>query len=263
MEDPNDYLIPRVIHYFWFGRGQKPESVKKCIESWKKYCPDFEIKEWNEDNYDAHKHPYMEKAYMERKWAFVSDYARLDVLVREGGIYLDTDVEVLKDLSPLCKNRAFIGFEDSQKVNDGQGFGCEPGMPVFVEMLKCYDGKEPYETVDGVQINSESPKLRTRVLLRHGLIQNGLRQNVDGVEVYPADFFCPLNYDTGRLVITDNTYSIHHFDSSWHGGNAAIYNKIRQLLNRTFGVDSGKKMFQSLLSFKDAVKDCLNRLKFS
>ncbi len=254
MKDKKEYFIPKTIHFFWFGRGDKPESVKKCIESWKKFCPDFEIKEWNEDNYDIHCHPYMEKAYEERKWAFVSDYARLDVLVRHGGIYLDTDVEVLKDLSPLCKYRAFIGFENPGMVNDGQGFGCEPGMPVFKEMLKCYDGDDAFETIDGVETNVESPRLRTQVLLRHGLKKSGLRQNVDGVEVFPADFFCPLDYDTGRLRITDNTYSIHHFDSSWHGKNAAIYNKFRQFLNRSFGVERGKKLFTRFMRVKDSVK---------
>lgn len=254
MKEKNEYFIPKTIHFFWFGRGDKPESVKKCIESWKRFCPDFEIKEWNEDNYDIHCHSYMEKAYEERKWAFVSDYARLDVLVRHGGIYLDTDVEVLKDLSPLCKYRAFIGFENPGMVNDGQGFGCEPGMPVFKEMLECYDKDDAFEMVDGVQTNIESPKLRTRVLLRHGLKKDGLRQNVDGVEVFPVDFFCPLDYDTGRLRITQNTFSIHHFDSSWHGKNAAVYNRIRQFLNRTFGVEKGKRLFIRMMRAKDLVK---------
>ncbi len=254
MEEKKQYPIPRIIHYFWFGRGVKPENVKKCIESWEKLCPDFEIKEWNEDNYDIHKHPYMEKAYEEKRWAFVSDYARLDVLFQYGGIYLDTDVEILKDLSPLCCYRGFMGFEEPGKVNDGQGFGFEPGMPVLGEMMACYDGDAAFETVDGERHYAESPKLRTRVLLEHGLVADGTRQQVDGVEIFPSDYFCPLDYDTGRLSITGNTYSIHHFDSSWHGKNAALYNKIRHFLNRTFGVEHGKKMFQNLMRFKDAVK---------
>ena len=120
MEKTANELIPKKFHYFWFGNGEKPDSVLKCIESWKKYCPDFEIIEWNENNYDIHKHPFMEKAYQEKKWAFVSDYARLDVLYEHGGIYLDTDVEILKDFSPLCVNQAYIGFERPDLVNDGQ-----------------------------------------------------------------------------------------------------------------------------------------------
>ena len=131
MKIEKDYQIPRVIHYFWLGGNEKPDSVKKCIESWKKNCPDFEIKEWNESNYDIHKHPYMEKAYAEKKWAFVPDYGRLDVMHQYGGIYMDTDVEVLKDLSSLCKYKAFKGFESKEYVNDGQGFGCVPGLPIF------------------------------------------------------------------------------------------------------------------------------------
>ena len=254
MENKKDTVIPKIIHYFWFGRGQKPRSVQQCIESWKKFCPDFVIQEWNEDNYDVHKHPFMEKAYEEKKWAFVSDFARLDVLLQYGGIYLDTDVEVLKDLSPLCSYRGFFGFENPEMVNDGQGFGCEPGMPVFREMIECYDTDDAFEMVDGIKSYIESPKLRTRVLLKHGLVKDGSRQQVDGVEVFPSDYFCPLDYDTGRMNITENTYSIHHFDSSWHGKNAAVYNKIRQYLNRTFGVERGKKMFENMMRTKDAIK---------
>ncbi|WP_026519117.1 glycosyltransferase family 32 protein [Butyrivibrio sp. FCS006] len=257
MEDKKQYPIPKIIHYFWMGGGEKPESMQKCIESWKKNCPDFEIREWNEDNYDVHSHPYMEEAYNKKKWAFVTDYARLDVLVRFGGIYLDTDVEVLKDLSPLCQYRAFIGFENPQKTNDGQGFGCEPGMPVFREMLECYDGDKPFEIINGALNYVESPKLRTKVLLAHGLVLDGSRQQVDGVEVFPVDYFCPLDYDTGRLMVTDNTFSIHHFDSSWQGKNAAIYNKFRQRLNRMFGVERGKKMFIKMMQTKDFVKGVL------
>lgn len=257
MEDKNKYPIPKIIHYFWTGGEIKPESVQKCIESWKKNCPDFEIREWNEDNYDVHSHPYMDEAYNKKKWAFVTDYARLDVLVRFGGIYLDTDVEVLKDLSPLCQYRAFIGFENPQKTNDGQGFGCEPSMPVFREMLECYDGNSPFEVTDGVLNYVESPKLRTKVLLAHGLILDGSRQCVDGVEVFPVDYFCPLNFDTGRLMVTENTFSIHHFDSSWKGKNAAIYNKIRQYLNRMFGVERGKQLFMKMIQTKDLLKGIL------
>jgi mannosyltransferase OCH1-like enzyme len=254
MEDNTRYLIPRIIHYFWLGGKPKPESVIKCIDSWKKNCPGFEIKEWNEENYDVHKHPYMEKAYSEKKWAFVPDYGRLDVLYRYGGIYMDTDVEVLKDLSPLCVNMAYKGFENNEIVNDGQGFGCVPGMPIFKEMMACYNGDEPYETVNGIRHYIESPRLCTKVLLKYGLIQNGKRQSVAGIEIFPSDYFCPLDYDTGRLKITGNTYSIHHFDSSWHEGNTVRLVKIRHTLNRIFGVKRGRKIFGKIMHTKDVLK---------
>ncbi len=141
-------MIPHKIHYFWFGSGEKSKEVIKCIDSWKKNCPDFEIIEWNETNYDIHKHPFMEKAYEEKKWAFVSDYARLDILYNIGGIYLDTDVEVIKDLAPLCSNEAYMGFESPELVNDGHGFGCSPGMEIFKEMLDVYDTNAAFTYCD-------------------------------------------------------------------------------------------------------------------
>lgn len=245
MEKTANELIPKKFHYFWFGNGEKPDSVLKCIESWKKYCPDFEIIEWNENNYDIHKHPFMEKAYQEKKWAFVSDYARLDVLYEHGGIYLDTDVEILKDFSPLCANQAYIGFERPDLVNDGQGFGGMQHFPLFKEMLACYDDLDEY---------IESPKLRTKVLLYHGLKQDGARQNVAGMEIYPIDYFCPKSFATGRINKTDNTYSIHHFDGSWHGKNGMKYIQLMRLLNRMFGIKNGQKIFEGLMEFKDKLR---------
>jgi hypothetical protein len=259
VEENRQNQIPKVIHYFWLGKGPKPASVIKCIESWKRNCPDFEIKVWNEDNYDIHKHPYIERAYNEGKWAFVTDYARLDVLYNYGGIYFDTDVEVLKDFSDLCRYKAFIGFENQEYVNDGQGFGCVAGLPILLEMMTCYEGDSPYRIEDGFRDYYETPKLRTRVLLKHGLVQDGHRQSIDGIEVFPSDFFCPLDYDTGRMKITSNTHSIHHFDASWHGKYAAFYSKLRHTLNRTFGVESGKKIFGGIMRVKDAFKRMIGK----
>ena len=201
----------------------------------------------------------MEKAYDEKRWAFVPDYARLDIMYQYGGIYLDTDVEVLKDLSPLCEFEAFKGFENNEFVNDGQGFGCVPGLPIFQEMIACYEGDEPYEIIDGETHYIESPRLCTKVLLRHGLRQDGTRQNVAGIEIFPRDYFCPLDYDTGRMKVTENTYSIHHFDASWHGKNAGFYAGIRQTLCRVFGVKHGKKIFGRMMKTKDAFKRLIGR----
>ena len=252
-------MIPRTIHYFWFGNAPKPESVSKCIESWHKFCPDFEIIEWNESNYDVHKQPYIEKAYEEKKWAFVSDYARLDVLYEHGGIYLDTDVEVIRDLSPLCEYSAFIGFENETLVNDGQGFGGEAGFPLFKEMLECYDSDDAYEYWGGEKHYSESPKLRTKVLLRHGVCLNGLRQNVVGMEILPVDYFCPKNYRTGKINITHNTYSIHNFDGSWHEGNYARYASIMHFCCSIFGEKRGFAVYKTILRLKDKMKKILGR----
>lgn len=238
-------VIPKKIHYFWFGGGDKPVSVQKCIDSWRRCCPDFEIIEWNEKNYDIHKHPFMEKAAEDKKWAFVTDYARLDVLTQYGGIYLDTDVEVLKDLTPLCENQAFIGFEKTDIIGDGQGFGGIAGFPIFREMLEVYDGLDEY---------IESPKLRTKILLKHGLKLDGCRQQINGMEIYPVDFFCPKSWETGRIKITSNTYSIHHFDGSWHGKSGRKYIVLMRMLNRLFGIDKGMEFFQKIIGFKDKLK---------
>ena len=238
----SELLIPLKIHYFWFGGQEKPAKVKKYIDSWKKACPDFEIIEWNENNYDIHKHPFMEKAYKDKMWAFVSDYARLDVLEQYGGIYLDTDVEVLKDLKNFCSNQAFIGFERPDLIGDGQGFGGVPHFPIFKEMLQCYEAMDEY---------IESPKLRTQVLLEHGLKLDGSRQSVDGMEIYPTDVFCPKSWATGKIKITANTYSIHHFADTWHGSNNKKYLILMRSLNRLFGEEKGHKKFMKLMELKD------------
>ena len=201
----------------------------------------------------------MEKAYAEKRWAFVPDYGRLDIMYQYGGIYMDTDVEVLKDLSPLCKLKAFKGFENARFVNDGQGFGCVPGLPILKEMMECYDGDAPYEIVDGKKNYIESPRLCTKVLLRHGLIQNGQRQMVDDIEIFPTEYFCPLDYATGNLKITNKTYSIHHFDGSWKGRYAKQYKKLMQGLNRVLGERIGMRIFGSIMKTKDFFKSIIRK----
>ncbi len=240
------HYIPKVIHYFWFGRGEKSESVKHCIESWKSICPDYKIIEWNEDNYNIHKHPFMEMAYRDKKWAFVSDYARLDILYKYGGIYLDTDVELLKSLNPLLCNQAFMGFEKENIIGDGAGFGCMAGLPVFKEMMACYDNLDEY---------IESPRLRTKVLIDNGLVLNGKRQSVAGIEIYPTEYFCPKNYMTGVINVSYKTFSIHHFQDSWHDGNSKYYTNIMRFLNRKLGEENGYKMYQRMMRAKDKIKD--------
>ncbi len=238
--------IPHLIHYFWFGNSPKPDLVKKCIESWRTFCPDFEIKEWNESNYDVNSHPFMKKAYEEKKWAFVTDYARLDILYKYGGIYLDTDVEILKDFSPLCMHKAYMGFERDDVVGDGAGMGFSPGMPILKEMMACYDNLDDY---------IESPKLRTQILIRHGLKQDGKKQCISEVVVYPVDFFCPKSFSTGKLKITENTYSIHHFKGSWHSQRGLAYLSVMRTLNAVFGEEIGMNIYHALISIKDCIRN--------
>ncbi|MBQ3795648.1 MAG: glycosyl transferase [Butyrivibrio sp.] len=238
-------FIPKKIHYFWFGGNEKNSKVKKCISSWKKFCPDYEIIEWNEENYDYKKHPFMLKAYNEGKWAFVSDYARLDVLYSQGGIYLDTDVELIRGIDDLLHNHAYIGFEKEDHVADGLGFGGEAGFPLFKEMMECYDDLDEYV---------ESPRLRTKVCIAHGLRTDGSRQNVDGMEVYPIDYFCPKSFTTGQVNITGNTRSIHHYDASWHPRQGKKYVALMRFLNNLLGEEKGKKIFDRVIETKDRLK---------
>ena len=127
-------MIPKKIHYCWFGRGEKPKLARRCIASWKKFCPDYEIIEWNEDNFDINTNAYMQMCYEQKRYAFLTDYLRLLIIQEHGGVYFDTDVEVVKPLDDLLDSGAFFGFETDQYVNTGEGFGAEAGHPVVRQM---------------------------------------------------------------------------------------------------------------------------------
>lgn len=227
-------MIPKKIHYCWFGRGEKTKDVLKCIDSWRKYCPDYEIIEWNEDNFDVNAHPYTKQAYEAKKWAFVSDYARLYVVYNEGGIYLDTDVEVVKGLDPLLDNDAYMGFEDDTYVNTGSGFGAVKGHAFLLENMRAYD-TEAVTDEKGNFIGISCPVYTTRLLNDGGLKNDaGIIQNVCGVTVYPKEYFCPYNYITGVTKITDNTYSVHLYSMSWLGKTQIYKSKITKIFHRLF-----------------------------
>lgn len=207
-------MIPKKIHYCWFGRGPLPDLALKCISSWKKYLPDYEIKEWNEDNFDINMIPYVKEAYEAKKYAFVSDVARLYALVTEGGIYMDTDVEVLKPLDNFLTLDAFSGFENEKCVPTGI-MACRKSFPLFESFLLEYEkihfkiGNSDYDTTTNVIRITDS-------CCKKGLILNNTTQTIDGFKLYPKDYFCPKSYGTGELKITNNTYTIHHFNGSWH-----------------------------------------------
>ncbi len=208
-------MIPKKIHYCWVGGSPLPESAKKCIKSWKKYCPDYEIIEWNESNYDFTAVPYMKEAYEEQKWGFVPDYARLDIIYRYGGIYLDTDVEIIRSFDPLLSLDGFAGYQDENWVALGLGFGAEAGNPVIKALLESYQDKH-FIKPDGTHDRTPSPHLNTAALTeRCGLTANGQYQELDGMTVFPPEYFCPKAFEDGIVRKTKNTYSIHHFDASW------------------------------------------------
>lgn len=209
----NENHIPKVIHYIWFGNNDLPEEAIECIESWKKFCPDYEIKRWDESNFDLSSNNYVKQAYEAKKWAFVSDYARLWILVNEGGIYMDTDVEVLKSLDPFLTNRAFSGFESDASVPTGI-MACEKGFPLFQRLLDDYDARS-FINSDGSYDLTTNVVVITKTCKACGLKLDNTLQTVDGFTLYPSDWFCPKSHESGVINLTDNSVTIHHFNGSW------------------------------------------------
>ena len=224
-------MLPKIIHYCWFGRGEKPVLAQKCIDSWRKFCPDFEIREWNEDNCDYLAMPFMMEAYAAKKYAFVSDVMRLIVLEQYGGVYFDTDVELVRDLAPLMDDEGFIGFENDQYVNSGQGIAAMPHHPVVQAMIEEY-WKLHFANADGTINAVGCPHLNTDVMERYGLVRNGKEQRVAGIHVYPAEFFNPLDSVTGKLTKTENTYSIHWYSMSWLPKSVRIRSRMGRMVRR-------------------------------
>lgn len=223
-------MIPKIIHYCWFGGAEKPESVQKCISSWRKYCPDYKIQEWTEADFDVSQNLYCKQAYEAKAWGFVPDYIRLWIVYQYGGIYLDTDVQLLQNLDSLLNLPAFMGFEKDtgNYVNLGQGFGAEPGNRFIADNMHRYDDIV-FKYNDGTYNKTPSPVYTTEVLVKHGLdkIQSTQIQTLKHVTVYPADFFCPKSFCTGVIQRTKNTYSIHHFDASWYSDDQQEDKKAR------------------------------------
>ena len=225
-------MIPKIIHYCWFGRNPLPESAKKCIDSWRKFFPDYEIKEWNEDNFDVNIIPYTAEAYAAKKYAFVSDYARFWILYHYGGIYFDTDVEVIKDMSPIINSGPFMGRELADAtVNPGLGLGAETHMDVYQLILKNFEGME-FWAEEGVQNKYTMIPMVSELLRGNGFVANGDVQDIMGMKIYPQDYFNPLDDATGKLRLTDNTYSIHWFMASWQKPQPAIIKKAKQYVRR-------------------------------
>lgn len=228
-------MIPKKIHYFWFGGNEKPKSVKKCIDSWKKYCPDYEIIEWNENNFDVHCMLFVEQAYEAQKYAFVSDVARLIVVYEQGGIYMDTDVEVIKPLDDLLENKAYMSFENNEFVSSGLGFGSQAGVQFFKEHIDEYRD-EVFIKEDGSFNMLGCPRVATRLLEKKGIELNGKEQIIDDVHIYPAEYFNPYDDATGVLNITDNTYSIHWYSKTWSNRRKSV-DKFMKYIHKLFGTD--------------------------
>lgn len=211
--------IPKVIHYTWFGGSKKGQLHEMCIESWKKHCPDYEIAEWNETNYDIHKNRYIEQAYERKKWAYVSDYARLDILYRYGGVYLDTDVELREGMDAFLCNEAFLCFGEWPAPNSGAGIGCVKGHPVIREMM------ETRETIgflqkDGSGDPHTNSNYEMQTLMRHEFRMDFSYQKKDGITLYPPDVIAPVSVTGRDSFVTERTVGIHYCNNSWRDRHA-------------------------------------------
>lgn len=233
-------MIPKKIHYCWFGRGEKPKLAKKCIDSWHKYCTDYEIIEWNEDNFDLDLYPYLRWCHEHQKWAFLSDFARLLIIQQYGGIYFDTDVELLQRPDVLLSYEAFYGFENNKNVATGLGFGAEAHHKTVNSMVDEYKALVPDKNGNYPLI--ACPVVNTRALVQLGLKLNGCRQQIAGAEIFPADYFNPYDDPTGKLNKTNNTISVHWYSKSWLDKKTILRSKLTKPFHRIFGVNCFRKI---------------------
>lgn len=247
--------IPKVIHYCWFGGKKLPALARKCIDSWKKYFPDYEIKQWNESNFDVNIIPYCAEAYKAKKYAFVSDYARFLVLYRYGGLYFDTDVEVIKSMKDIVGEGAFMGCENefcptetecSLGVAPGLGLGATAGMELYKDILDLYENLH-FQNSDGSFNIKNVVQYTTDLLSQKGLKNISGIQEIQGVRIYPKDYFCPIDYNTKELKITENTRSIHHYAESWLPLKVRLINSISRIVGANF-VKTCTRLYNKVLN---------------
>lgn len=245
-------MIPKKIHYCWFGRNPLPESAQKCIASWRKFLPDYEIIEWNEDNFDVNCIPYTKEAYEAKKYAFVSDYARFKILYEHGGLYFDTDVEVIKPMDDIVAVGPYMGFEldpCSQRpygaVNPGLGMGTMPGMEIYESILDYYSQLHFILPDGSHNITDAVVNITTRELIKVGLNKVGGIQFVDGIYIYPSEYFNPFDDILGRLMKTVNTYTIHWYSKTWLNVSPfRLY--VSRMSHRVFGTTLISRLKQLL-----------------
>lgn len=231
--------IPKVIHYCWFGESELSDLAVKCIESWRSKLPSYKIVKWDENNFDIRCNKYVYEAYCEKKWAFISDYVRLYVLYKYGGIYMDTDVEVLKDISCFLDNEVFTGFQDERNIPTGI-IGAKKNNKWIFELLSYYDNRSFYleNRKNDLTTNVESI---TKISKKLGF-DDSLQEQIfaGGVYIYPRDYFCAKSYLSGDITLTENTYCIHHFQGSWV--DKGVKDIARKYLIKIIGENIYKKL---------------------
>jgi mannosyltransferase OCH1-like enzyme len=221
--------IPKIIHFCWFGGKPLSALGKKCLASWEKYLPEYQIMRWDENNFDVNSVPYTKESYQLKKYAFVSDYVRYKVLYDFGGIYMDTDVEVLKNLDEFLENEAFTGFEDEQMVAPGLILGSVQGNLLIKDMVEIYQYSH-FVNLDNTLNLKTGPQILTELLLNRGLEKKDEYQKISGLSIYPKEYFCPKSWITLKLDITPNTFTIHHYEGTWIPKFQKFKKYIRNLL---------------------------------
>jgi mannosyltransferase OCH1-like enzyme len=233
-------MIPKVIHYCWFGRNPLPDFAKKCIDSWRKFFPEYEIREWNEDNFDVSMIPYTKEAYDAGKYAFVSDYARFWILYKYGGLYFDTDVEVIKPMEDIVNKGPFMGCEIPESKNEGLavapglGIGSVPGLKLYSDLLELYSTLH-FQMVDGGHHLKTVVEYTSELLQKQGLKNIDEIQYCAGVWIYPSEYFSPWDAILGKMNITENTRSIHWYSKTWLPKESSILIWSKRILRRIFG----------------------------
>ena len=228
-------MIPKVIHYCWFGRNPLPKDTLRYIETWKKYCPDYKIIQWNEDNFDVNQNKYCKEAYDSKKWAFVSDYVRLRVLRDFGGVYMDADVELCKNIDELLHYNAWSGFESDNSIPTGTIASCKDGEWISY-LLSYYDEKSFFDSKGNFDLTTNVVTITNMTKEKYDIrLDNSFQVFGDNNVIFPFDFFCAKNYFDGKVKKTNNTYTIHHFAGSWLTTSQKIRIKFKLLLISCLG----------------------------
>lgn len=246
-------MIPKVIHYCWFGKNPKDKVVKKCIESWYKYCPNYKIIEWNESNFNINENDFINEAYKAKKWAFVSDYVRLKVLYEYGGIYCDADLELIKNIDDLLVYGAFSGYQNIEEIPTGI-IGAVQKNKWIEHLLSYYNNRhfvydKGYDMRTNVSIITEMTKLKYNLLLNNRIQVFG-----DSCILFPQDYLCAKSSRSGKITVTKNTYAIHHFNGSWIDENVKMKLIVRKFLNRIFSEKVIEKNLFLIKSFREYFK---------
>ncbi len=248
--------MKKIIHYCWFGGKNKPESVLKMIDSWKKFCPDYKIIEWNEENFNLNSCDYVKEAYETNNYAFVSDFARIKVLYEYGGVYLDTDVELIGSLDKFINSKFCVGFQDEEYINTGLIIA-EKGNKILMDILNYYENR--HFLINGKCDRTSNPVIITEILKKYGLIIKNQNQFYDNLIIYANDYFCPLDYKTKKLNKTINTACIHWFDGSWLTANQKRKLKIKKFLKKIIG----EKIYDCIKELKIKLKKILIIMRFN